>query len=328
MKFLITGVRGFIGSAFVRWWVQRQTGKGMRHQLVAFARNTNHWARGRLEDDTNVSWVENRGMVKIVYGDLLGDISGLCEGVDCVINFAAKSFVDHSIKDPLAFIESNTLGTARLLEEARRQGVKRFIQVSTDEVYGSIDEGEFTEDSPCFPRNPYAASKAAADCIVTSYNRTYGMWTAITRTENNYGPYQHAQKAIPVFIRKALANEPIQIYGDGQHVRQWLYVDDHAKGIYELARGEEIPGGEIWNIGGGKELTNIELAQIILRKLGKEEDAFELIDDSVIRPGHDRRYAMDCAKMTKLGWKPQTVFEDGLAHTVKWYRENQAWLRG
>jgi dTDP-glucose 4,6-dehydratase len=325
MKILVTGARGFIASAYIRNWVRKQGDNWADNQLVAFARHNNHWSKGRLEDNHNLAFPIQEGFVKIVYGDLLGDISGLCEKVDIVINFAAKTFVDHSIKDPLAFQETNITGTMRLLEEARRQGVKKFLQVSTDEVYGQIEEGSFTEDSPPNPRNPYAACKAAADMLLPAYYHTYGLWTAVTRTENNYGPYQHCQKALPTFVRRALSDQPIQIYGDGMHVRQWLYVDDHANGIDKILESD-VPGGEIWNIGGGKEITNIDFAREILRLLGKDENAYELIDDSVIRPGHDRRYAIDCSKLRKLGWEPTNYFSDCLPSTIDWFKANRAWL--
>jgi dTDP-glucose 4,6-dehydratase len=324
MKILVTGARGFIGSAYIRNWCRDTMAK---NRVVAFARNTNEWSAERLEKRSDVKWALEHGQLKLVYGDLNDDISGLCEGIEVVLNFASKTFVDHSIRDPKPFIESNTLGTVNLLEEARRQGVKAFINVSTDEVYGQILEGAYSEDAPLNPRNPYAASKAAADAMVQSYHHTFGMWTAVTRTENNYGPYQHPQKALPVFVANALNDKPIPVYGDGQHVRQWLNVLDHISGLDLLIEQyNELPGGEVWHIAGSQETTNMELAKTILRALDKPEDMIELIDDMNIRPGHDRRYALKCDKIRKIGWEPTIKLEAGIASAVQWYSENRSWL--
>lgn len=321
---LVTGARGFIGSAFVRHLVSRD------HNIIAFVRDTNNWAKPRLEQDPGCIEACSRGQLRIINGDLNGDISGLCEKVDIVINFAARTFVDHSIRDPSPFIKANVLGTANLLEEARRNDVKVFIQISTDEVYGQILEGAHTEESPINPRNPYAASKAGADALVISYAHTFGMWTCITRTENNYGPFQHPQKAMPVFIGKAYKNLPIPVYGDGRHVRQWLFVQDHVEAVESLmlkGLAASFNSGQIFHIAGNNEITNEDLAKRILKLMGRSEDLITYINDHDIRPGHDRRYALDCSRMRDLiGWTPKVDLDKGLANTVKWYLERPEWL--
>jgi len=323
MKILVTGARGFIGAHFIRTCLALSESD----QIVAFARNTNGWSRARLEDHYDVEAAIRSGQVRIAYGDLLGDISGLCEGVDAVAHFGAKTYVDHSIRDPLAFLESNTTGTLRLLEEARRQKVKAFVGISTDEVYGQILEGAYGEDAPVNPRNPYAASKAGADAFVQSYAHTFGMWTAVTRTENNYGTYQHPQKVIPVFVRTALQGKKLPVYGDGQHIRQWLHVTDHCRAVaLLLSRWHSLPSGEVWHVAGSQEITNLELAKRVLKALNLPEDQIEHIDDMNIRPGHDRRYALLCEKMNKQGWQPTIQLDQGLADCVAWYKSNERWL--
>jgi dTDP-glucose 4,6-dehydratase len=218
----------------------------------------------------------------------------------------------------------------KLLEDARRNKVKRFLQVSTDEVYGAILEGAYSENSPVNPTNPYSASKLGADALAICYAHTYGLHTTVTRTENNYGPYQHPQKALPTFVRKVLNEEQIPVYGDGKHSRQWLYVDDHVDGILMLLHRDVNPG-EVFHIAGSQELTNIELAEAILTHL--RPNGFELdnwikfIDDHNIRPGHDRRYALKCDKMKSLGWEPKVSLFEGLRKTIDWYSKNQWWLK-
>ena len=336
MHVLVTGGRGFIGSTFVRSWLTNRqptmkeldnNGDQTITKITAYCRNTNDWTRPRLEQFPLTSQAQAKGDLRIVYGDLGGDVSGLCEGIDAVIHFAAKTYVDHSIRDPAPFVQANVLGTATLLEDARRQGVKAFINVSTDEVYGQILEGAYDESAPLCPRNPYAASKAGADALAISYYYTFKMWTAVTRTENNYGIYQHPQKALPVFIGHALRDEYLPVYGDGEHIRQWLYVQDHVNAIMVLLeKYKELPGGEVWHIAGNQEFTNNELARTILRLTGKPETNIRYLDDMNIRPGHDRRYALQCKKMHALGWKPEVSLEDGLRACVNWYGTNPSWL--
>lgn len=324
MKILVTGARGFIGSRFIRFVLPQQH----VDSVVAFTRDTNSWSKRRLSEAAKYN--EERKL-QVVKGDLLGDISGLCEGVDVVVNFAAKTFVDHSIRDPLPFVMSNTVGTVNLLEEARKQKVKAFLQVSTDEVYGEILKGQHTEESPLQPRNPYAAAKAGADAFALSYAHSFGMWTCVTRTENNYGPWQHWQKAIPRFIGKALRNEELPIYGDGQHVRQWLHVDDHVEAINTLITdgwdGQKAQSGEVFHVAGAQELTNLELAKLLLRNLDKPESLIKFIPDYDIRPGHDRRYALSTEKIRdRLGWSPRVDLQTGMQRCCHFYAANRDWL--
>ncbi len=315
MKILVTGASGFIGSTFIRELIRYTD-----YQVVGFMRNTSQKNISRLEG------YYNHPNLQIIYGDLLGDISGLCEGVDFVVNFAAKTFVDHSIRDVFPFVETNTIGTMRLLEEAKRCKVEKFIQISTDEVYGSIKEGTYTEIAPLNPTNPYSAAKAGADCLAISYAHSFGLHTIITRTENNYGKMQHPQKVMPVFIGKALRDSPLPVYGDGSHVRQWLYVNDHCEAILALLQAENINPGEVFHIAGGQELSNLELAIMILEIMKKPYN-INFIDDKEIRPGHDWRYALDCSKIKeRIGWKAKTNLIDGIEKTVKWYFDNQRWL--
>ncbi len=332
MKILVTGASGFIGSHFVKE-VLAETD----HSVVAFVRNSDqrninrlviHRARGAMSDTLN--------RFRIVHGDLLNDISGLSEGCDAVVNFAAKTFVDHSIRDPWPFIESNVVGTYKILEDARRNGVKRFIQISTDEVYGAILEGAYKEDARINPTNPYAAAKAGADALVISYTHTFGMWTAITRTENNYGPYQHSQKVFPTFVKALLKGEKLPIYGDGKHRRQWLWVTDHCTAVMKLLEADVEPG-QVFHVAGSQELENLELAKRIIQAFdikmngkvsdnGSWESRIRLINDRNVRPGHDRRYALVCDKMNKLGWIPHVGLLKGVTEAVKWYVDNKWWL--
>jgi dTDP-glucose 4,6-dehydratase len=241
------------------------------------------------------------------------------EGVDAVVNFAAETHVDRSITDPDAFVTTHAVGTWVLLEQARRLGV-RYVQISTDEVYGSIEEGSFTEDSPLAPSSPYSATKAGADLLVASYFHTYALETVICRGSNNYGPRQYPEKLIPLMVLNALAGDRLPVYGDGLNVRNWLYVDDFARGIgVALAHGRP---GEAYNVGGPDECPNLEVVRRILELTDRDESLIEYVTD---RPGHDRRYSLGSEKIRALGWEPQTIFADGLAQTVAWYRDNAWW---
>jgi dTDP-glucose 4,6-dehydratase len=241
------------------------------------------------------------------------------EGVDAVVNFAAETHVDRSITQPDAFVTTHAVGTWVLLEQARRQGV-RYVQISTDEVYGSIAEGSFTEDSPLAPSSPYSATKAGADLLVASYFHTYALETVICRGSNNYGPRQYPEKLIPLMVLNALAGDRLPVYGDGLNVRNWLYVDDFARGIgVALAHGRP---GEAYNVGGPDECPNLEVVRRILELTDRDESLIEYVTD---RPGHDRRYSLGSEKVRALGWEPRTRFAEGLAQTVAWYRDNAWW---
>lgn len=311
MKILVTGAYGFIGSFLIKKLLLETD-----YEVVGFGRDTSQKNKLRIKDVKSSKF-------SLIKGDLCGDISELCEGVDVVIHTAAKTFVDHSIRTAMPFIQSNLIGTYNLLESARQNKVKRYIQVSTDEVYGSILEGAHTEKSPLHPSNPYSAAKAAADCLVQSYVKTYNLNAVITRTENNCGPFQHPQKAIPVFVKKALEDKNIPLYGDGKHKRMWMHVSDHCEALMLLI--DKGDAGEIYNISGSQELENVELSKIILNRLGKSETLIEYIPDDIIRPGHDRRYAIDSTKLRNLGWSPKMDLEKTIAYTVDWFRDNKWW---
>jgi dTDP-glucose 4,6-dehydratase len=240
-----------------------------------------------------------------------------------VVNFAAETHVDRSLYDAGGFIMTDVYGTFVLLEAARRaQGLKLFVQISTDEVYGSVESGSSTETDPLMPRNPYSASKSGADRLAYSYWATYGVPVIVTRASNNYGPYQFPEKVIPLFVTHALEDIPLPLYGDGMNVRDWLHVDDHCRAV-DLLIGKGVPG-ETYNVGGGNEVPNIQLTKRILSLLGKPETLIRRVTD---RPGHDRRYSLDCRKLRGLGWAPEVPFDEGLRATVDWYRANEAWWR-
>jgi len=317
MKILVTGVLGFIGSYFAKYMINKYPDITIR----GFSRNSSQANHSRL----NTLRANER--FQLIYGDLsdTSAVSELLDGVDVVVNFAAKTFVDHSIRDPRPFIESNIIGTYNLLEAARKYKLQKFIQISTDEVYGSISEGAHKETDALNPGNPYSAAKAAGDMLCLSYHNTYGIPLIITRTENNYGPFQHPQKALPTFVKKALNDENLPIYGDGSNSRMWLYVEDHCSAIDTLIQKGKI--GEVYHVAGEQELTNLELGKIILKTLNKPEDNIEFIDDSVIRPGHDKRYALDVSKIKSLGWEAQFPKETGIIAAIEWYQNNQWWLK-
>jgi dTDP-glucose 4,6-dehydratase len=244
------------------------------------------------------------------------------QGVDVIVNFAAESHVDRSILEPDIFVKTNVLGTQVLLDAAKKHGVGKYVQVSTDEVYGSLGEtGLFTEETPLAPNSPYSASKAGGDLLVRAYHETFGLPVNITRCSNNYGPYQFPEKLIPLMISKALSDEPLPVYGDGLNIRDWLYVEDHCSAIdLVIHHGRD---GEIYNIGGNNERTNLHIVRTILEQLGKPESLIKHVQD---RPGHDRRYGIDPTKIMKeLGWKPKHSFETGIKETIRWYLDNKEW---
>ena len=314
MKVLVTGCYGFIPSYLIKELLDAE------YQVVGFGRCTDQRNLARLHS------VKNHPNLRIVHGDLNGDISGLLEGCDVVVHAAAKTFVDHSILDPEPFIQSNIIGTYRMLEQARMYQPRLYIQVSTDEVYGQILTGSYKEDAPLNPRNPYASAKAASDLLALSYFTTYKLPVIVTRTENNCGPYQHPQKAFPVFVKKALAGESIPVYGDGGHSRMWLYVADHCGAIMNLIT-DGIPGN-IYHVAGEQELTNLQLARWVLKLCGKADTQITFIPDEKIRPGHDRRYSLSSEKIRSapVNWKPQYDLEKTITETVNWYKDNPWWL--
>ncbi len=307
MKLLVCGGAGFIGSNFVR---HRVADHG--DDIVVLDKLTYAGRRENLQDlDT----------VELVVGAIEDPeaVQRAAEGAEAIVNFAAETHVDRSISGPQDFVDTNVTGTMTLLEAARERGV-RYLQVSTDEVYGSIEEGSFTESSPLQPSSPYSATKAGGDLLVTSYTHTYGLETVICRGSNNYGPYQYPEKLIPLMILNALHGDPLPVYGDGMNVRNWLFVEDFARGIsHVLAHG--VPG-EVYNVGGPDECPNIEVVRRILELTGRDESLIEYVTD---RPGHDRRYSLGSEKVRALGWEAQVRFEEGLERTVTWYRDNAWW---
>lgn len=316
LRVLVTGVFGFIGSYLAKRMLTETD-----FSVIGAGRNTNQRNLHRLDGFLN------HPRLTLVYKDVANDdVSELFRDVDYVFHLAAKTFVDHSIQNPFPFIESNIVGTYKMLEEARKsRSLKRYFQISTDEVYGAILNGAYNEDSRLNPTNPYSATKAAGDMLTVSYHNTYGIDTIITRTENNYGPYQSPEKALPTFIRKALSNQPLPIYGDGKHRRMWLHVSDHCGALLHLMQHGKA--GEIYHVAGEEELENVELARRILRILGKPEEGIQFVPDHDIRPGHDRRYALNVDKLRATNWTPHYTLNTGLKEIVKWYAENQWWLQ-
>ncbi len=310
MRILLTGGCGFIGSAFVRIALARG------HEVVNVDKLT---YAGNPE---NVAEVAGHDGYRFVHADI-GDAAAMAEaltGVELVVNMAAETHVDRSILDPAAFPMTDVVGTAVLLDQSRRAGVRRFVQVSTDEVYGSVPSGAFRETDPLEPSSPYSASKAGGDMQALAWHRTYGMDVIVTRGSNTYGPRQYPEKLIPLFVTNAFEGLPLPVYGDGMQVRDWIHVDDHCEGV--LAAAEHGVAGQVYNVGGGNELPNMEITRSILRLTGRGEELIRYVED---RPGHDRRYALDTAKLRALGWAPRRDFADGLAETVEWYRSNSAW---
>jgi len=313
-RILVTGGAGFIGSNFVRYMLREHP------ELDILVLDALTYA-GNLE---NLADVAGDPRFFFFRGDIRDEamVDNLVPNVDTIVNFAAETFVDRSIHEPGDFVTTDVVGTFRLLEAARRHGVERFVHISTDEVYGSVEQGSSVETDPVEPRSPYSASKAASDLLARSYFVTYGVPVIITRASNNYGPYQHPEKLIPFFITNALEDRPLPVYGDGQQVRDWLFVEDHCSAI-DIVLRKGVPG-EIYNVGGGFERTNLEVTRGILRALGKDESLIKFVKD---RPGHDRRYSLDTAKLRSLGWEPKVSFDDGLPATVRWYVENEGWWK-
>lgn len=316
MRLLVTGGAGFIGSNFVRRIVDG-TFSGISQVTV-------------LDKLTYAGTLKNLEMLpensfEFIRGDISdpGLVSDLVKRSDAIVNFAAESHVDRSITGARDFIETNVLGVQNLLAAALTNEVKTFVQISTDEVYGTISKGSWDEDFPLLPNSPYSASKASADLICRSYHRTFGMDVRVTRCSNNYGPYQFPEKIIPLFITNLIEGKKVPLYGKGLNVRDWLHVDDHCQGIFAVLTAGKP--GNIYNIGGGRELTNRELTDLILRKFSRDESSIEYVAD---RLGHDLRYSVSHEKITReLGYQPKIQFEEGLEQTIEWYKNNESWWR-
>lgn len=315
MKLLVTGGAGFIGSNFVLYMLREHP----EYQIINVDALT---YAGNLENLKSIENNPNHTFVKADICDAAKMDELVSQGVDVVVNFAAESHVDRSILEPDVFVKTNVLGTQVLLDAAKKHNITKFVQVSTDEVYGTLGEtGLFTEETPLTPNSPYSASKAGGDLIVRAYHETFGLPVNITRCSNNYGPFQFPEKLIPLIISRALADEALPVYGDGLNIRDWLYVEDHCSAIDLVIH--EGKNGEVYNIGGNNERTNIHIVKTILEQLGKPESLIKYVED---RPGHDRRYGIDPTKtMTELGWKPKHNFETGIKETIQWYLDNKEW---
>jgi len=314
MKLLVTGGAGFIGSNFIRLIVNKYPD----YKVVNLDKLTYCGNLANLKD------IEKSKNYKFVKGDICDKkaVEEAMKGCDMVLNFAAETHVDRSIADAGVFVKTDVLGTYNLLEAARKFKIKKYIQASTDEVYGSIEKGSFKENDNLNPNSPYAASKAGADMLVRSYIVTYKLPAVITRSSNNFGPYQYPEKVIPLFITNLLEGKKVPLYGDGLNVRDWIYVIDNCEAIdFVMHNGKE---GEIYNIAGGNEIPNIKLTKMILEGVGRDEGFIDYVKD---RLGHDRRYSLDCSKINKLGWKPRFEFHKALKETIKWYKENESWWK-
>jgi dTDP-glucose 4,6-dehydratase len=317
MRLLVTGGAGFIGSTFVRRVLQGLEPTLAGAQVVVLDKLT------YAGNEANLAPVATHPALQFMKGDITDEslVADLMAGIDAVVHFAAESHVDRSILGADPFVLTNVVGTQILLQAALAAGVGRFVHISTDEVYGSIESGSWREDHVLEPNSPYSASKASADLLVRAYARTHGMDVRITRCSNNYGPYQYPEKVIPLFVTNLLDGLPVPLYGDGLNVRDWLHVDDHCRGIALVL--EQGRGGEIYNIGGGTELTNTELTNLLLDALGADWSQVQPVVD---RKAHDRRYSVDWTKIrTQLGYVPQVDFARGLADTVRWYAEHRDW---
>lgn len=317
-RWLVTGGLGFIGSNFIRYMLDRYPNSSITNlDALTYAANPD-----------NLQQLENDTRYRFIHADLTDAAAvdrELSLGYDAVIHFAAESHVDRSIADPGSFVQANVVGTHHLLEAVRKYKVPRMIHISTDEVYGTLepDDPAFSEQSPLAPNSPYSASKASSDLLARAAYHTYGLPVIITRCSNNYGPYQYPEKFIPTIITRALADQPLPIYGDGLNVRDWLHVEDHCAAV-DLVLHAGVPG-EVYNVGGGNERTNLEVVHAILTALGKPESLISFVKD---RPGHDRRYAINAAKLQhELGWQQQIPFDEGIKRTVEWYVRHEPWWK-
>ena len=314
-KILVTGGAGFIGSNFIRHILHTYPDyRIINLDALTYAGNTE-----------NIKDIESYPRYGFVKGDICDakTVNFLAsKRPDAIIHFAAESHVDRSIHNSDAFIRTNVLGTKTLLDVALRYGIERFIHVSTDEVYGSILEGSFSETHPVEPNSPYAASKAASDLLTLSYKETFNLPVIITRSSNNFGPYQHPEKFIPLFVTNLLENKKVPLYGNGLNVRDWLYVLDNCEAIDHVLHQGKV--GEVYNIGGGNEKTNVDITQFLVDELGKDRDLIEYVKD---RPGHDARYSLDFSKLREVGWHPRHAFKEALRDTIAWYKNNEGWWR-
>ena len=316
MRILVTGGAGFIGSNFVRRAYDEMF-PGISSVLVLDKLTYAGVSK-------NLDQVKNKPNFEFIEGDICDSkiVEKLVDSVDAIVNFAAESHVDRSITNAADFVETNVAGVQVLLDAVKATGTKlRFLQVSTDEVYGSIESGSWDENCALLPNSPYSASKAGGELLARAFNRTHGMDVVITRCSNNYGPYHFPEKLIPLFITNLLEGKKVPVYGNGKNIRDWLHVDDHCRGIYQvLTNGRS---GEVYNIGGGRELSNLEITSLILESMGADESSIQYVED---RKGHDLRYSVNWTKINKeLGYEPQVKFEDGLRDTINWYRNNQNW---
>ncbi|HUU56220.1 MAG TPA: dTDP-glucose 4,6-dehydratase [bacterium] len=313
-KILVTGGAGFIGSNFVSYALERWP----EAEVVVLDKLT------YAGNPANLEGVRDNSRFSFIEGDIADEVAvrAAISGCDAVINFAAETHVDRSILFPKEFVVTDVVGAFTLAEVARDVGVRRFVQVSTDEVYGSVDEGAFDEVAPLNPSSPYSASKAGGDLLALAYAKTFGVPLVVARSSNNYGPFQYPEKLIPLFVTNALAGEPLPVYGDGRQVRDWLHVRDNCEALALLL--EKGEAGAVYNVGGDCELENIDVTRRILEILGKPEDLITFVRD---RPAHDRRYALTCERVKALGWRPRTPFDEGLRATVRWYVEHEDWWR-
>ena len=316
MNILVTGGAGFIGSCFIRQMLNNHPDyKIINLDCLTYCGNLSNL--NDIKDNKNYTFVHGNICDKKLVRELISQ-------VNCVVNFAAESHVDNSIKNPEIFIETNVKGTLNLLQACKEIGIERYLQVSTDEVYGTLGKtGYFIESTPLAPNSPYSASKASADLLARAYFETYKLPTLITRCSNNYGPYQYPEKLIPFFISKLLKDEKVPVYGDGMNIRDWLYVYDHTKAIDIVLHNGKI--GEVYNIGGHNEKTNLEITRLILNAMGKDDSYINFVED---RLGHDKRYAISNDKIqNELNWKPTVTFEEGIKLTINWYLNNQDWIK-
>ncbi len=311
MKLFVTGAAGFIGTNYVRHVLATTDDEVTVYDALTYAGNLSSLAD--IADDPRYTFVQ---------GDICDReaVAAAMAGHDAVVHFAAESHVDRSIVDPDTFVRTNCLGTNVMCDVARHIEVDRFLHISTDEVYGSIEEGSFVETDRLGPRSPYSSSKAGSDLIALSYEETYGLPVVVTRSSNNFGPYQFPEKVIPLFVTNLLDGRKVPLYGDGLNIRDWIYVEDNCSGVDMVLRKGEI--GEVYNIGGGNETTNRELTEKVLALCGAGDEMIEYVED---RLGHDRRYSIDCSKARALGWAPARTLDEALAATVEWYRDNRSW---